>query len=73
MIAFMVIVKQVQVHFIIHEHREELDLEFRWLNEPPKEMQKKWRLYERLKRRSDTLHVDDETFAINSEDEEYYK
>lgn len=36
-------------------------------------MQKKWRLYEKLKRRSDTLHVDDDTFAINSEDEEYYK
>ena len=32
---FMVCVKEVQVHMILYEYRDELDLEFRWLNKPP--------------------------------------
>jgi len=49
----LVVIKEVQVHFLLEEYRYDLDLEFRWLNEPPPEMQKKWKLYEKLKRRSD--------------------
>ena len=48
----MVIVKQVQVHMILDEYRDDLDLEFRWMNPPPPEMKKKWKIYETLKRRS---------------------
>ena len=44
------------------DYREELDLEFRWLNEPPPEMIKKWELYERLKKRSDDVHIDADSF-----------
>lgn len=69
----MVVVKQVQVHFILEEFRDELDLEFRWLNPPPAEMQKKWRIYKKLKRRGGNLEVDDDTFKIKSDDEEYFK
>jgi len=69
----MVVVKQVQVHFILEEYRDELDLEFRWMNPPPAEMQKKWRLYRKLKRRGGNLEVDEETFKINDSDEEYYR
>ena len=34
----LVVVKEVQVHFLLEEYRYDLDLEFRWLNPPPKEM-----------------------------------
>jgi hypothetical protein len=46
-------VKDVQVHFILADYRYELDLEFRWLNQPPEEMMNKWKMYEKLKKRSD--------------------
>jgi hypothetical protein len=36
---------------ILSEYREELDLEFRWMNPPPPEMNKKWKIYEKLKRK----------------------
>jgi ribosomal silencing factor RsfS len=51
----LVVIQEVQVHFLLEEYRYDLDLEFRWLNEPPPEMHKKWDLYEKLKRRSDQI------------------
>jgi len=70
----MIKVAEVQVHIILEEYREELDLEFRWMNPPPPEMKKKWRMYEKLKRSGQSLAVDEETFAIkDKEDEDYYK
>ena len=47
----LIVVKEVQVHMILSEYREELDLEFRWMNPPPPEMNKKWKIYEKLKRK----------------------
>lgn len=59
---------------ILTEYREELDLEFRWMNPPPPEMNKKWKIYEKLKRKGQSLDVDENTFAIkNKEEEERYK
>ena len=55
-------VKDVQVHFLLQEYRYELDLEFRWLNRPPEEMVNKWRVYEKLKKRSDNLDVNEDSF-----------
>jgi hypothetical protein len=70
----MIVVKEVQVHLILDEYREELDLEFRWMNPPPPEMRKKWKTYERLKRRGQSLQVDEKAFEIkNAEEWEYYK
>jgi ribosomal silencing factor RsfS len=70
----MITVKEVQVHLILDEYREELDLEFRWMNPPPPEMRKKWKTYENLKRRGQSLEVDEKTFEIkNAEEWEYYK
>ena len=66
----LVVVKEVQVHFLLEEYRYELDLEFRWLNEPPLEMHKKWKLYEKLKRRSDTIDHRAETFQTDEADQE---
>ena len=36
---------------ILDDYRDELDLEFRWLNPPPPEMKKKWKIYEQMKRK----------------------
>ena len=47
----MVVVKEVQVHMVLDDYREELDLEFRWLNPPPMEMRKKWKMYHTLKKK----------------------
>lgn len=70
----MVVVKDVQVHFILEEYRDELDLEFRWMNVPPPEMRKKWKMYEKLKKKGQSLDVDDQTFNIkNKEEEDYFK
>ena len=70
----MIVVKEVQVHLILDEYRDELDLEFRWMNPPPPEMRKKWKTYERLKRRGQSLEVDEKAFEIkNAEEWEYYK
>lgn len=70
----LITIKEVQVHIIVEEYREELDLEFRWLNKPPPEMNKKWAIYKKLKRRSNTLDVDETTFQIQNEEEyEKYK
>lgn len=41
----MVCVKEVQVHMILESYRDELDLEFRWMNNPPQEMIDRWKLY----------------------------
>ena len=46
----LVVIKEVQVHFLLEEYRYDLDLEFRWLNQPPPEMVNKWKLYEKMKR-----------------------
>ena len=70
----LVVIKDVQVHFILDEYREDLDLEFRWLNEPPPEMRKKWKVYEKLRKKGDSLKVDEDTFTIKDEAEaEYFK
>jgi len=58
----LVVAKDVQVHFVLAEHRYELDLEFRWLNAPPEEMVNKWHMYEKLKKRGDQIDVNDSTF-----------
>ena len=68
----MVLVKQVQVHFILDEYRDDLDLEFRWMNPPPPEMKKKWKIYERLKRKSQNVDIDPESFEIKGKIEEDY-
>lgn len=69
----MIVVKEVQVHIILEEYRDELDLEFRWMNPPPPEMKKKWKIYEKLKRQGQSLEVDERTFSIkNAEEQEYY-
>jgi len=62
-------IKEIQVHLVIEEHRNELDLEFRWLNPPPPEMKKKWDIYTKLKRRGQSLDVNEDTFKINNKDE----
>ena len=69
----MVVVKQVQVHFLLEEYRDELDLEFRWMNPPPIEMKKKWKMYHTAGRRGDNIEVNDETFIVDNEEEEYFK
>ena len=58
----MVCVKEVQIHLIIEGYREELDLEFRFLNDPPPEMINKWKLYQVLKKKSANLEVNEDTF-----------
>ena len=64
----LVVIKEVQVHFLLEEYRYDLDLEFRWLNEPPPEMHKKWKLYEKMKRRSENIDHRTETFASEETD-----
>ena len=54
---------------MLEENREVLDLEFRWLNPPPPEMRKKWKIYRDLKKRAENLHIDEETFKIRSKEE----
>ena len=61
----MVCVKEVQVHMIIEGYREELDLEFRFLNDPPPEMINKWKLYEHLKKKGGSLEVNEDTFKVD--------
>ena len=68
----MIIVKEVQVHLILEEYRDELDLKFRWMNPPPPEMRKKWKIYEKLGRRGQNINVDNSTFNINDEEEKDY-
>ena len=61
-------VKEVQVHMLLEEYRYEIDLEFRWLNEPPPEMKKKWTLYEKAKKRGDLINHNEETFQSEETD-----
>uniref|UniRef100_A0A7S3FUW0 Uncharacterized protein n=1 Tax=Strombidium rassoulzadegani TaxID=1082188 RepID=A0A7S3FUW0_9SPIT len=68
----LVTIKEVQVHFILADYRDELDLEFRWMNPPPPEMKKKWKMYQNLKKKGNSLQVDENTFAIDGEEEEDY-
>lgn len=58
----MVCIKEIQVHLILAEYRDDLDLEFRWLNNPPQEMVNKWKTYERLKKKSANLEVKEDSF-----------
>jgi hypothetical protein len=60
----LITAKEIQVHFLVEEYRSELDLEFRWLNPPPAEMNKKWDMYAKLKRRGQSLDVNENTFKI---------
>ena len=64
----LVVIKEVQVHFLLEEYRYDIDLEFRWLNPPPPEMHKKWKLYEKMKKRSDSIDHRTETFASDESD-----
>ena len=64
----LIVIKEVQVHFLLEEYRYDLDLEFRWLNKPPPEMVKKWKLYEKMKRRGDNIHHSSETFDTSEAD-----
>lgn len=64
----LVVIKEVQVHFLLEEYRYDLDLEFRWLNPPPPEMKKKWKMYEKLKRRSENIDHREETFRSDEAD-----
>ena len=61
------------MNLILDEYREDLDLEFRWLNEPPPEMINKWKLYGKLKKRSGNIDHSDETFKSYKYDDEYAK
>jgi len=58
----------VQVHLLLSEYREDLDLEFRWLNNPPEEMINKWRLYDKLGKASANIDINDETFKTYEHD-----
>lgn len=58
----LVTVKEVQVHMIAEEYREDLDLEFRWLNPPPEEMVNKWKFYEKHGKRSGNMEINEDTF-----------
>ena len=49
---------------ILDQYREELVLEFRWLNSPPEEMVNKWKLYEKLGRRSANINVDENPLPL---------
>ena len=64
----LLVIKEVQVHFLLEEYRYDLDLEFRWLNPPPGEMITKWKLYEKLKRRSENIDHREETFKTAESD-----
>lgn len=64
----MVCIKEIQVHMILEEYREDLDLEFRWLNNPPQEMINKWKIYEKLGKRSANIEINEDTFKS-----EHYK
>jgi hypothetical protein len=65
----MVCIKEIQVHLLLAEYREDLDLEFRWLNNPPEEMVNKWKLYEKFKRRSGNIEVTDDSFKEYKHDD----
>ena len=62
----MVTVKEIQVHMILDQYREVLDLVFRWLNSPPEEMVNKWKMYQKLGKRSANIDVNEHTFKSNS-------
>lgn len=47
---------------ILEEYRTDLDLEFRWLNNPPQEMINKWKIYDKLGKRSANIEVNEDTF-----------
>ena len=51
---------------VLDQYREDLDLEFRWLNSPTEEMVNKWKLYEKLGRRSANIDVNENTFKGGS-------
>lgn len=50
------------MHLILNEYREDLDLEFRWLNQPPQEMVNKWKLFDKMGRRSGNIEINEDTF-----------
>jgi hypothetical protein len=51
---------------LLDEYRDDLDLEFRWLNNPPEEMVNKWKIYSKLGRRSANLEVNEDTFKTSN-------
>jgi ribosomal silencing factor RsfS len=55
----LVSVKDVQVHMIVDDYRYDLDLEFRWLNPPPPDMIAAYKMYNKLKKKSDGVPFDD--------------
>ena len=62
-------VKQVVVHILIDSYRYDLDLEFRWLNPLPLSMKKKMNMYAKLRKKSDNMEINDDTFDIKDEEE----
>ena len=56
------------MHILLEEYRYEIDLEFRWLNDPPPEMVKKWELYEKAKKKGDMINHNTETFQTEETD-----
>lgn len=66
----MLTIKEVQVHLVVSEYREDIDLEFRWLNSPPPEMVNKWKVYEKMGRRADNMEVNEDTFKEYLHDDE---
>lgn len=66
----MVTIKEVQVHMLVNEYREDLDLEFRWLNSPPPEMVNKWKIYRKMSRRSGNIEVNEDSFKEYQHDDE---
>jgi hypothetical protein len=65
----LVVVKDVQVHFVVEEFRYDLDLEFRWLNRPPEEMVNKWNFYRKMKKKAEGVQIDEDFFRNQDSDE----
>jgi hypothetical protein len=64
----LVSVKDVQVHMIVDDYRYDLDLEFRWLNPPPPEMLAAFKMYNKLKKKSDGVPFDEEAWRKENEE-----
>ena len=58
----LVVCKDIQVHLVLADYRNELDLEFRWLNKPPEEIEHKRRTYEKMKKKGDQLDINNPAF-----------
>jgi hypothetical protein len=58
---------------ILDTYREELDLEFRWLNEPPAEMIKRHKMYLKLKKRGANINYNEDPFKAKKQDDDSEK